>query len=151
MVKKLSLTLLALLLLCHPAAAQYNTDRLVMIGHSALFYEDYVLSMQYFNQAIQSKPYLYEPWFFRGVAKYYLEDYAGSERDCTEALERNEPSMITRFAVNLAQAFNRFYYECRILDDDMGLRAARLQLTAVVKNLIKTALYLIGVDAPERM
>ena len=69
--------------------AQYNTDRLVMIGRSALFYEDYVLSMQYFNQAIQAKPYLYEPWFFRGVAKYYLEDYAGAERDCSEALQRN--------------------------------------------------------------
>ena len=71
------------------ATAQYNTDRLLTIGRAALFYEDYVLSMQYFNQAIQSKPYLYEPWFFRGVAKYYLEDYAGAERDCTEALQRN--------------------------------------------------------------
>ncbi len=69
--------------------AQYNTDRLVTIGRSALFYEDYVLSMQYFNQAILSKPYLYEPWFFRAVAKYYLEDYDGAERDCTEALQRN--------------------------------------------------------------
>ena len=53
--------------------------------------------------------------------------------------------------LNLAQAFNRFYYECRILDDDMGKRAARLQLTTVVRDLIKTALYLIGVEAPERM
>ena len=70
-------------------SAQYNTDRLVTIGRSALFYEDYVLSMQYFNQAIQAKPYLYEPWFFRAVAKYYLEDYAGAERDCSEALARN--------------------------------------------------------------
>ena len=69
----------------------------------------------------------------------------------TEALDRNEPSMVTRFCVNLAQAFNRFYYECRILDDDMGKRAARLQLTTVVRDLIKTALYLIGVEAPERM
>jgi len=69
----------------------------------------------------------------------------------TEALDRNEPSMITRFAVNIAQAFNRFYYECRILDDDMGKRAARLQITEVVRNLIKTSLCLIGVEAPERM
>jgi len=52
--------------MCH---AQFNTDRLLMIGRSALYYEDYVLSIQYFNQAISSKPYLYEPWFFRGVAK----------------------------------------------------------------------------------
>ena len=69
--------------------AQFNTDRLVTIGRSALYYEDYVLSIQYFNQAIQAKPYLYEPWFYRGVAKYYLDDFVGAEKDCTEAIERN--------------------------------------------------------------
>ena len=72
-----------------PAQAQLNTDRLVTNGRAALYYEDYVLSMQYFNQAISAKPYLYEPWFFRAVAKYYLDDYAGAERDCSEALQRN--------------------------------------------------------------
>ena len=69
--------------------AQFNTDRLIMIGRSALYYEDYVLSIQYFNQAISAKPYLYEPWFFRGVAKYYLDDFAGAESDCSKAVERN--------------------------------------------------------------
>ena len=69
--------------------AQYNTDRLITIGRSALYYEDYVLAIQYFNQAITAKPYLYEPWFFRGVAKYYLDDFAGAESDCTQAIGRN--------------------------------------------------------------
>lgn len=69
--------------------AQFNTDRLLTIGRSALYYEDYVLSIQYFNQAISAKPYLYEPWFFRAVAKYYLDDYIGTEGDCNEALNRN--------------------------------------------------------------
>ena len=72
-----------------PSFAQYNVDRLITVGRSALYYEDYVLSMQYFNQAIAAKPYLYEPWFFRGVAKFYLDDFAGAEADCTEALNRN--------------------------------------------------------------
>ena len=72
-----------------PSHAQYNVERLVNVGRSALYYEDYVLSMQYFNQAIAAKPYLYEPWFFRGVAKFYLDDFAGAEADCTEALNRN--------------------------------------------------------------
>ena len=39
--------------------AQLNTDRLITIGRSALYYEDYVVSIQYFNQAITAKPYLY--------------------------------------------------------------------------------------------
>lgn len=69
--------------------AQFKTDRLVMIGRSALYFEDYVLSIQYFNQAISAKPYLYEPWFYRGVAKYYLDDFVGAEDDCSEAIKRN--------------------------------------------------------------
>lgn len=69
--------------------AQYNIERLITIGRSALYYEDYVLGMQYFNQAIAAKPYLYEPWFLRGVAKYNLDDFAGAEADCTEAIDRN--------------------------------------------------------------
>ena len=82
---------LVLLLLLVPMTgwAQFNTDRLVMIGRSALYYEDYVLSIQYFNQAISAKPYLFEPWYYRAVAKYYLDDYVGAESDCTEAITRN--------------------------------------------------------------
>ena len=101
--------------------AQYNTDRLVMIGRSALFYEDYVLSMQYFNQAIVSKPYLYEPWFFRGVAKYYLEDYAGSERDCTEALQRN-PYVVNIYELRGLTRIQQKKYAEAISDYSRALR-----------------------------
>lgn len=71
------------------AFAQYNINRLVTAGKSALYYEDYVLSIQYFNQAISSKPFLYEPWYLRGVAKFYLDDYTGAEADCSKALNLN--------------------------------------------------------------
>ena len=81
--------LFLLLLVPMTSWAQFNTDRLVMIGRSALYYEDYVLSIQYFNQAISQKPWLFEPWFFRGVAKYYLDDFRGAESDCSVAIERN--------------------------------------------------------------
>ena len=83
------------LIICHLSFvplgtfAQYNIDRIINVGRSALYFEDYVLSIQYFNQAISAKPYLYEPWFFRGVAKYYLDDFVGAENDCTEAIKRN--------------------------------------------------------------
>ena len=69
--------------------AQYNIDRVLTAGRAALYYEDYVLSIQYFNQAITAKPFLYEPWFFRGVAKFYLDDYMGAESDCSEAIRLN--------------------------------------------------------------
>ena len=55
------------------------------------------------------------------------------------------------FQMLLAQAFNKFYYEQRILDDDGAVRAARLNLTRAAKSVIATALSLIGVSAPERL
>ena len=47
------------------------------IGKNALYFEDYVLSIQYFNQVIGAKPYLAEPYFYRGLAKMNLDDYQG--------------------------------------------------------------------------
>ena len=49
--------------------AQFNTDRLTAIGRNALYFDDYVVSMQYFNQVIKLKPYLYEPYLLRAIAK----------------------------------------------------------------------------------
>ncbi len=68
-----------------------------------------------------------------------------------EAADKYEPSMLTRAVTDIAQAYNKFYYEHRILDDDPAAAAARVALTRAVKNVIKTGLYLIGIEAPERM
>ncbi len=59
------------------------------IARNALYFEDYVLSIQYFNRVINAKPYLYEPYFFRGLAKINLDDYQGAESDCDAAIQRN--------------------------------------------------------------
>ena len=69
--------------------AQVNTDHMMKVGRNALYFNDYVLSIQYFNQVVNAKPYLYEPYFFRGLAKYYLDDFTGAEADCSEAIQRN--------------------------------------------------------------
>ncbi len=71
--------------------------------------------------------------------------------EIVRAHEKYEPSMITRHIVSLAQAFNRFYYDIRVIDEDKEKTAARLMLTKAVKQVIKTGLYLIGIEAPERM
>lgn len=69
--------------------AQINTDRVMAIGRNALYFEDYVLSVQYFNQVIKAKPWLAEPYFYRAVAKINLDDYKGAEEDCSLCLQRN--------------------------------------------------------------
>lgn len=81
--------LTVLLLFPTLVCAQINTERVMTIARNALYFEDYVLSIQYFNQVINAKPYLYEPYFFRALAKVNLEDYQGAEADCDEAIKRN--------------------------------------------------------------
>lgn len=71
------------------ATAQLNTDRITTIGRNALYFDDYVLSIQYFNQVIKLKPYLSEPYLLRAIAKIQLGDYTGAELDCNAAIERN--------------------------------------------------------------
>ncbi len=69
--------------------AQWNTDRILAIGRNAMDFEDYVLSIQYFNQVIRIKPYLPEPYMYRGIAKVNLGDYIGADQDCSEAIAIN--------------------------------------------------------------
>ena len=71
------------------AHAQLNTDRITSIGRNALYFEDYVLSIQYFNQVIKLKPYLAEPYLLRAIAKIQLSDYSGALRDCNTSIECN--------------------------------------------------------------
>lgn len=68
-----------------------------------------------------------------------------------EAAGRYEPSMITRHITRLAQAYNKYYYEHRILDSDAAASAARVRLTEAVRDVIRIGLWLIGIEAPERM
>lgn len=69
--------------------AQVNTEQVLRVGQNALYFEDYMLSIQYFNQVIKAKPYLAQPYFFRSIAKLNLEDFQGAEADATAAIERN--------------------------------------------------------------
>lgn len=79
----------AMLAFAFAANAQVNTEQVLRIGQNALYFEDYMLSIQYFNQAIHAKPYLAQPYFLRAIAKLNLEDYRGAEADAAKAIELN--------------------------------------------------------------
>ncbi len=110
-----------MLLLPVSGAAQINTEQVLNIGRNALYFEDYVLSIQYFNQVIKAKPYLAEPYFYRAVAKINLDDYSGAEEDCNKALEIN-PFIVDAYQVRgiARQTLNK--NEEAIADYDMGLK-----------------------------
>ena len=100
--------------------AQINTDQVVNIGRNALYFEDYILAIQYFNQAIKAKPFLAEPYFYRSVAKISLEDYQGAEQDAGMAIERN-PFIVDAYQVRGVSRQNLGNYAGAVEDYDAGL------------------------------
>jgi arginyl-tRNA synthetase len=67
------------------------------------------------------------------------------------ALNRNEPYLVTRQVVEVAKAYNKFYYEHRIITDNLGEASARLNLSRAAAQVIKLGLHLIGVETPSEM
>jgi len=71
------------------AFAQWNTYSMLQSGKSAIFFDDYITAIENFNNIIRVKPYLSEPYFFRGLAKMNLDDYEGAIRDYSQAIDLN--------------------------------------------------------------
>ena len=68
------------------------------------------------------------------------------------ALSEYEPSIVTRYILDLAASFNYFYHECKIANcEDEALRQSRLALTAATKQVLGTALRLICMQSPEKI
>ena len=76
-----------------------------------------------------------------------LQDFS---RVVKRAAENYDPSLIAKYAINLAQAFNKYYAHTRILDESPE-RDSRLALSYSTAVVLKEALRLLGVDAPEKM
>ncbi|MBT2661135.1 arginine--tRNA ligase [Bacillus sp. ISL-45] len=66
------------------------------------------------------------------------------------ALERNDPSLIAKYVLNLSQAFNKYYGEVRILGDDPE-KNARLHLVHAVSIVLEEGLRILGIKAPKEM
>ena len=89
MLKRNLLTLSLIITIIAPIYAQLNTRNIFDKGRNAIYFDDYTEAITKFNDIIQVKPYLPEPYFFRGLAKSYLEDYNGAMADYTKAIELN--------------------------------------------------------------
>jgi len=76
-----------------------------------------------------------------------LQDFS---RVVKRAAENYDPSLIAKYAINLAQAFNKYYAHTRILDESPE-RDSRLALSYSTAVVLKEALRLLGVEAPEKM
>lgn len=112
--------LLLAMVLANAAQAQINTDQVLRIGQNSLYFEDYVLSIQYFNQVIRVKPHLAKPYFFRSVAKLNLDDYKGAEADASLCIERN-PFIVDAYQVRGVARQNAGKFAEAITDYDAAL------------------------------
>ena len=68
------------------------------------------------------------------------------------AAEKYEPSFVARFAVDVAQKYNKFYFDCKILTaQDEKTKNFRLALTNATLQALKNAFALLGIGIPEKM
>lgn len=104
-----------------------------------------------FKEALKAPEHI-KADFLKGDAAYMLAKQIYGFPDVVgESAERYEPSLITRYIVDIAQAFNRFYHDEHILVENVEEKKAKLLLVYGAMQTIKNGLALLGMKAPERM
>ena len=78
----------------------------------------------------------------------YLSDFKST---IISSMEKNEPSIISRYLIDLAKAYSSFYNENKILCEDKELQDARLYITYMTKVTLTNGLGLLGIEVPEKM
>lgn len=76
---------------------------------------------------------------------------SGFNKAVLDSIDKYEPSVIARYSLDVAKAFNKFYNNIQISNSEEELKNARLELTMATCQVIKNALSLLGIDVVERM
>ena len=87
----------------------------------------------------------------RGADYMLVKALEGYGEAVEKAAERYEPSIVAKYVVAVAAAFNRFYHECPILQAKVPERTARLLLTELTSQVLCDGCGLLGMKCPEEM
>ena len=68
-----------------------------------------------------------------------------------EAAKAYDPAKVTKYVIDLATMYHKFYNNCRIMGDDESVMQARLSLSLAVKQVIKNILDMLKITCPESM
>ena len=68
-----------------------------------------------------------------------------------EVVDKNEPYILSRYLIKLAQTYSDYYNTYKILSDDIDERNSRVYLISIVANILKTGCKLLGIEMPEKM
>ena len=90
---------------------------------------------------------------------YLLDDFSSRiikliydfEETLIQVTEKNEPSILSRYLIDLAKAYSNFYNENKIIGEDKNLQNARVYLTYAVGEVLKIGAQLLGIEMPEKM
>ena len=69
----------------------------------------------------------------------------------TQVTIKDEPSILSRYLIDLAKAFSSFYNENKIITEEKEVQDARVYLTYSVGKILKTGASLLGIDMPNKM
>ena len=73
------------------------------------------------------------------------------EEILVQVTDKNEPSILSRYLIDLAKAYSGFYNENKIIVEDKDVQNARVYLTYAVRNVLKQGVSLLGIEMPEKM
>ena len=90
---------------------------------------------------------------------YLLDDFSSRiikliydfEETLIQVTEKNEPSILSRYLIDLAKAYSNFYNENKIIVDDKNIQNARVYITYSVGTVLKIGANLLGIEMPEKM
>ena len=104
-----------------------------------------------FKKVKKFEPEKIKPVFSHDLEFKLIKILSDFKNVVREAAENYKPSLVARYALELAQAFNEFYHECPVLKAEKKVMESRLALIFCVKQVLKNALDLLGIKAPEEM
>ena len=80
-----------------------------------------------------------------------LKNLYNFETVLKNVVDKNEPSLLARYLIDLSTAFSNFYNDNKIMDDDEKVRNARVYLAYATGNTLKVGAKLLGIEMPNRM
>ena len=84
-------------------------------------------------------------------SKNIIKELYNFNQILVDVTEKEEPSILARYLITIAEEFGSFYNNCHILGEDDTTQNARLYLTYMVKTVLEKGLNLLGIQVPDKM
>lgn len=117
------------------AFSQVNTQQVLLMGRAALYYDDYITAIHYFNTVLEAKPYMADALYYRAAAKFSLEDYESAQADLDQAVLFN-PFRVEYYQLRGLCRIHTADYEGAIADYSEVIRENAKDQSAVYNRIL---------------